>query len=150
MQLVLRGDLGVDTSCGISSHLPHLWQYLLLKIIFLIGQRRIQIPLKFLIRYLIIRLIPPIFGISLLHSIISKMYFFIKIPNIKLITRSPNISFCIPIRSHHTIHIRYHHIMTNIKFTIIVEKRSIYVHLNYISSSSRRMLFMKNTLAWGR
>lgn len=88
--------------------------------------------------------------VSLLHSIICQMYFFFESSNVKLVWRCPNIALLIPISSSYSIEIGNQHIMSNVKFPVVVKHWSIDVHLHNISLFCLLFLFRLKGLncAW--
>lgn len=119
-----------DTFSSICSHLPHLWEYGTFKIIFLGTGSHIQVSLKLLIGKFVVRLIFTVFRIVFLDCVICQVNFWLKNVNIKLIGWCTNVSLFIPISSHDSKKVSYQHIMSYIKFSIVVKKRPIYVTLD--------------------
>ena len=62
------------------------------------------------------------------------MYFGIEVVNVKGIGRSSDVALLIPIGSHNSVHIGDEHVMAKIEFAVLIEERSIKVHLNNICS----------------
>lgn len=53
--------------------------------------------------------------------------------NIELVRSSPNVSFFKPVSFENTIDLAYHHVVSDVKLSLLIEERSIDVELHYES-----------------
>ena len=136
MHLLTRRYLRVNTIHCVCRYFLHNGQYLCFKIIFFVFEGA-KIILKLRVGQLIVRLMLTIIEVLLLNSIISEMYFRIKILQIKLVRRCANVPLIIPVGTSYPMQICYEHVVPDIKFPIVVKKRPVNIHLYYISPSLR-------------
>lgn len=87
--------------------------------------------MKLLIRNLIPSLKPTIIGRIFLNGIIGQMDLSLKILNIKFISWCSDVAFLKPISLHNSMNMRHQNKVSNIEFSLLVQKRSINVELNY-------------------
>lgn len=70
--------------------------------------------------YFIIRLVAAIVMILLLDGIVSKVNFWLEVMNVELIGRSSDVALFVPIGPGNSVKISDKHVMTYIKFPIII------------------------------
>lgn len=130
MHLILRTYLVIYTSGCIFAHFLHFSQNLFLEIVLPICER-IEIILKFWVRYLIIGFISAIFWVVLLNGVVREVNFRLEVMDIEEIGGSADIAFLVPVGACHSVDIGHKEIVSYVEFAVVIKKWTIDIHLHY-------------------
>ena len=72
--------------------------------------------------------------IFFLHCVIGKMYLRVKVMNIELNRGGSNIALLIPVPAGDSEKIGNEHVVSDVEFAIVIEKRAIDVHLHNVGA----------------
>lgn len=70
--------------------------------------------------------------ITLLDSIVGKMYFWLEGVDVELVGGSSDVSLLVPIGPGDSEEVGDHHVVADIEFAVVVEQRPINIHLHYV------------------
>lgn len=130
VHLVLRTDLIIYTSGCVFAHFLHLGQDFFLEIVLPI-RKRVEIILKLCIRYLIVGLISAILRVVLLDGVVCEVDFWLEVVDVEEVRGSADVAFLIPVSTCHSVDICDEEVVSDVEFAVVVEKRTIDVHLYY-------------------
>ena len=92
----------------------------------------VQIPLKLLIRNLVVRLVLVVIWKFLLDGVISEVYFWFKVVDVELVGGGSDVALFVPVGSCDAVEVGDEHVVADVELSVVVEHGSVDVHLHDI------------------
>lgn len=88
--------------------------------------------MQFLVGYFVERFIFLIVGVLFLNCVVCQVDFRFEVADIELVRCRPHVPFFVPPPPHHSEHVSYQHVVSDIELSAIVEQRTIDIHLHNV------------------